>query len=85
MWDWFLQLISHPATEAGIHLMVLAIFFMEVWQHWQHHKKNKERRGEKLYTLDEARIVLFNEVADANRLYNGPMHGMRSDDNYVVG
>lgn len=66
MWQWFLDLISHPATEAAIHLMVLAIFFMELWQHWTHHKKQKSRRGEKLYTLDEAKAVLFETVALAD-------------------
>ena len=60
--QWFLDIISHPATEAGIHLMVLAIFFMEVWQHYSHHKKNKAKRGEKLYTLSEAFEIIVSRV-----------------------
>lgn len=63
MWQWVIDFISHPATEAGIHLMVLAIFVMEVWQHWTHHRKNKRSRGATKYTLDEAKVILFETVA----------------------
>jgi hypothetical protein len=35
---------------------------MEALQHWYHHRKNKNNRQEPRYTLDEARVLLFDEA-----------------------
>jgi hypothetical protein len=44
------------------HLLIIMIFIMEALQHWYHHRKNKNNRQEPRYTLDEARVLLFDEA-----------------------
>jgi hypothetical protein len=60
--DIILLVLAHPVFEVTIHLMIGSLFIMELLQHWSHHRKGKNQRSEKLYTLDEARIELFGEA-----------------------
>lgn len=60
--DWLIQLLSDPLTDIIIHLMIAGVFLMELVQHWSHHRKKKLTRDEPRYTLDEARVLLFEEA-----------------------
>jgi hypothetical protein len=60
--QWFIDLLTNPATDIVIHLMIAGLFVMELVQHWSHHRRNKRKRGEPTYTLDEARVLLFDEA-----------------------
>lgn len=57
-----IDFLTQPAVEGGIHIAIAVIIVMEVVQHWVHHRRKKNGRAEKLYTLNEARAVLFDQV-----------------------
>lgn len=51
--------------ELLVHLPVLILVVIDLWMHYQHHKKRKQAlESQKLYTLDEARIELFPEALE---------------------
>jgi len=60
--NWLIDFLANPAVDIIVHLMIASMFLMELIQHWSHHRKNKRKRGEPTYTLDEARVILFNEA-----------------------
>lgn len=64
VWQTILNLLANPAVDVGIHIMIVIIFLMEVWQHYSHHRKQKRKRSEPTYTLDEARLLLFDEAVE---------------------
>jgi hypothetical protein len=49
--------------ELLVHGFVALLVFVDLYQHWTHHKRNKAKRaGEVKYTLAEAKQILFNEA-----------------------
>lgn len=64
MLNWFMMILTNPIVDVVIHLLIAGIFLMEVGQHWSHHKKAKRKRAEPTYTLDEARVLLFQEALE---------------------
>jgi hypothetical protein len=62
--------LSTPGVEVSIHLMIAGVFIMELFQHWSHHRKKKHNRDEPRYTLDEARVILFEEALNAGNIHN---------------
>lgn len=54
--------LGRKMFELLIHLMIAAVFMMELFQHWSHHRKKRKGRIEPRYTLDEARVILFQEA-----------------------
>lgn len=61
---WIVSILTNPVMDIIIHLMIAGLFVMELIQHWSHHRKNKRKRGEPTYTLDEAKILLFEEAVE---------------------
>ncbi len=70
MWQTILDILANPAVDITIHLMIVAVFLMELFSHWSHHRKNKRKRGEPTYTLDEARVILFAEALNVNNVHD---------------
>lgn len=53
--------------ELLVHIPVLILVVIDLWMHYQHHKRRKaDLETEKLYTLDEAKVALFETVALAD-------------------
>lgn len=68
--DWLIEFLSNPVVDIVIHLMIAGVFIMELVQHWSHHKRNKRKRGEPTYTLDEARVLLFEEALNVGNVHD---------------
>jgi hypothetical protein len=75
--SWIVELLTNPITDILIHLMIAGLFVMELVQHWSHHRKNKRKRNEPVYTLDEARLLLFGEALNVGKLHDSRMHCVR--------
>lgn len=53
--------------ELIVHIPVLILVVIDLWMHYQHHKRRKAAlASQKLYTLDEAKVALFETVALAD-------------------
>jgi hypothetical protein len=48
----------------------LILVCIDLWMHYQHHKKKKQAR-QPLYTLDEARAILFKEALEFDNRVDG--------------
>jgi hypothetical protein len=62
--------LSNPVVDIIVHLMIAGVFVMELISHWSHHRKQKRKRGEPTYTLDEARVILFEEALNVGNVYH---------------
>lgn len=63
-----------------VHTFVIVMVAVDLYQHWTHHRRNKKRRVQ-LYTIDEAKAVLFDQaVTDGIITYKEyvPSHANRS-------
>jgi hypothetical protein len=50
--------------ELLLHIPVMILVIIDLYQHWTHHRRGKKNR-EPLYTLDQAKAVLYDKaVAD---------------------
>lgn len=50
-------------VELIVHGIVVLMVTFDVFSHYRDHRKRKNKRAaSKVYTLDEARVILFNEA-----------------------
>jgi hypothetical protein len=56
--------------ENIVHLGMLAFLIFDVIGHWTHHRKTKKLRAnskEPLYTLAQARTIIYDELKEVSR------------------